>query len=125
MFDACLLVLQLRVPRLCLPSKLCAARGAYDLLAVMHNEACETSWRPAGFRVINHTCYLATCAQEGHACRLEHEADPPLLCHKTPELLRDHKAVVTAVCTAYTSAKAAKLLRDKAPLDSSQWVPIP
>ena len=45
----------------------------------MHNESCEDSWRPAGFRAIQNTRYLASCAQKGHRCRNEKAPDPPLL----------------------------------------------
>ena len=49
------------------------------MFAVMHNEPCEDSWRSAGFRVIENTSYLASCAQNRHRCRNEKPPDPPLL----------------------------------------------
>ena len=45
--------------------------------AVMHQEDCEDSWRSAGFRVLDKTCFLACCAMKGHSCWNETAKDPP------------------------------------------------
>ncbi len=45
----------------------------------MHKEDCEDSWRAAGFRVLNRTCFLACCAQKGHKCWDQTQPDPFLL----------------------------------------------
>ena len=45
----------------------------------MHQDECEDSWRPAGFRVLDRTSFLACCAQKGHQCWDQTRPEPPLL----------------------------------------------
>ena len=45
----------------------------------MHREECEDSWRSAGFRVLDRTCFLACCAMRGHKCWDFTQPDPPPL----------------------------------------------
>ena len=50
----------------------------------MHREECEDSWRPAGFRVLDRTRFLACCAMKGHKCWDQTYSDPPPLDDDVP-----------------------------------------
>ncbi|DBB07510.1 hypothetical protein WJX82_009247 [Trebouxia sp. C0006] len=97
--------------------------------AVMHKESCEESWRSAGFRVLNRTCFLACCAQKGHKCWDQTQPDPtPLIEDVQPPTSALDKALLELVLasdfnnSATKIEKAVKLLRAGADMQSSMAV---
>ena len=94
----------------------------------MHKESCEDSWRSAGFRVLNRTCFLACCAQKGHRCWDQSQPDPtPLIEDVQPPTSALDKALLELVLASdfhndtTKTEKAVKLLRAGADMQSSMY----
>jgi hypothetical protein len=95
----------------------------------MHKEGCEDSWRSAGFRVLDRTCFLACCAQKGHRCWDQTQPDPPPLIEdvQPPKSALDKALLELVLASDFHNnltkiEKAAKLLGAGADMQCSMYV---
>ena len=78
--------------------------------AVMHHEACETSWRPAGFRTINQTEYLGCIPNEDHPSWDPEQDDPEFIPETKPPKQQPHEKALLKANSAGDSGTLAHLL---------------
>ena len=83
-------------------------------IAVMHRESCEDSWRSAGFRVLDRTCFLACCAHKGHKCWNQTQPDPaPLIDDVQPPKSPLDRALLELVLASDFNSRLTKIEKAK------------
>ena len=76
----------------------------------MHHEACETSWRSAGFRTINQTEYLGCIPNEDHSSWDPEQDDPEFVPETKPSKQQSHERALLKAISAGDSGTLARLL---------------